>query len=173
MTQSADRDKKSDRADSPAEEKPAGITLDDLASAIGTLAKSVEDMHSRIDVVEQTPQARTRPATLPLAPTPNQLISEMRAGESRSRRNTIDPLDPRGIQGGFRPDDVIELTDQDKLSQLYSVQKATSGEPVLGVVLGLMYRRRKDQKRKYKVNFPGIGDDGCMEYEIKLVQAAA
>ncbi len=171
MTQSADRDKKSDRADSPAEEKPAGITLDDLASAIGTLAQSVEDMHSRIDAVEKTPRAR--PATLPLAPTPNQLISEMRAGESRSRRNTIDPMDPRGIQGGFRPDDVIELTDQDKLSQLYSVQKATRDEPVLGVVLGLMYRRRKDQKRKYKVNFPGIGDDGCMEYEIKLVQAAA
>lgn len=171
MTQSADRDKKSDRADSPAEEKPAGITLDDLASAIGTLAKSVEDVHSRIDVVEKTPRAR--PATLPLAPTPNQLISEMRAGESRSRRNTIDPLDPRGTQGGFRPDDVVELEDQDKLARLITAQKATRDEPVLGVVLGLMYRRRKDQKRKYKVNFPGIGDDGCMEDEIKLVQAAA
>ena len=171
MTQSADRDKTPDRADSPAEEKPAGITLDDLASAIGTLAKSVEDVHSRIDVVEKTPRAR--PATLPLAPTPHQLIAEMRAGESRSRRNTIDPLDPRGTQGGFRPDDVGELEDQDKLARLITAQKATRDEPVLGVVLGLMYRRRKDQKRKYKVNFPGIGDDGCMEDEIKLVQAAA
>ena len=55
--------------------------------------------------------------------------------------------------------------------------RVTDDDEVLGVVVSRMYRRRKDDMMKYKVNFPALGrgingEDGVMEDQIKLVKSA-
>src|SRR3990167_9542631 len=137
------------------------LTLEGLASIVAGLAKAVEDL-TRHQVIS------TAPTSLPRARSTREILAGMKVGESRFNRETIDDQ-----PGGFKPDDVIELTDEAKLMQWRRVNKVAVDEPMYGVVQAFMYRKRRSGERKYRVDFgPGIGDDGLMEGQMKLVRAA-
>src|SRR3990167_4383441 len=136
------------------------VTLEGLASIVAGLAKAVEDLtrHQTIS---------TAPTSLPRARSTREILAGMKVGETRFGRETIDQ------GGGFKPDDVIELTDEAKLMQWRRVNKVAVDEPMYGVVQAFMYRKSRSGERKYRVDFgPGIGDDGLMEGQMKLVRAA-
>lgn len=150
-------------ADGGGQSDGAEVTLNGVLTVVEKLAASVATLTERVQNLDVTAGQ-----TLPLAQSPEQILSRMKAGQSSSGHKVIDPLG----KSGYRPDDVVELIDEERLQLFRQAGKIEPDEPMLGVVQSLMYRRRKDQQRKYKVAFPGIGDDGVMEYDMKMVKAA-
>ena len=141
------------------------ITLEGLAAIVAGLAKAVEGLARRAE-----PAAV--PGHLPHAKTTKELLSGMRRGELRQGQTRVDMY---GQTPAFRADDVVRLLPGDKLTQMQQlpIYSSSDDNDVLGVVKAFMYRRRRDGKRKYKVDFgAGVGEDGLMEDEIELVQAA-
>lgn len=145
------------------------------------LRDTVEALAAQVQELIRQAKAPQAPTNLPIALTPKQRIKQMSAGQSLSATDTLNDLSKRvdtlGLVGGFRPNDIVVLTAEDKLKLLYASKsvKLEEGEPLYGVVRALMYARRRDRKRKYRVAFPTLGksfDDGVMEYEMELVEAA-
>lgn len=145
------------------------------------LKDMIEALAAQVHELTLKANAPKPPTSLPIALTPKQRIKQMSVGQSISASDTLNDLNKRvdtlGLVGGFRPNDIIVLTAEDKLKLLYASKsaKVDEGEPLYGVVQSLMYARRRDRKRKYRVAFPTLGksfNDGVMEYEMELVEAA-
>tara|TARA_Y100000310_G_C20689057_1_gene820997 strand:- start:591 stop:1076 length:486 start_codon:yes stop_codon:yes gene_type:complete len=148
----------------------AEVTLESVLSAINAIAGKVETLSDKVHAMEDAPVGKMQ-----VIESPEQLISKLKAGQSTSGSHTIDPQHRRG---GFRPDDIVRLVDGDKLTQIRAAGKLGKDDEVLGVVVSRMYRRRRDDMMKLKVNFPALGrgtsgEDGVMEDQLALVKAAA
>ena len=98
MTKSADGGEQPDGAE---------VTLESVLSAVNAIASKVETLSEKVRDMDEAP-ART----LPVAQAPEQLISNLQAGQSLAGRRVIDP---QRRKGGFRPDDIVALTDSEKL----------------------------------------------------------
>jgi hypothetical protein len=67
----------------------------------------------------------------------------------------------------------IEEKNEERIEEAkHMVDAITAGEAPLGKVWGFMSVSRRNNQPKYKVDFPLIGKDGCLESEIALVQEA-
>lgn len=145
------------------------ITLEGLAAIVQGLAATVQELAAR-----PVPSASQRnpniPDQIPRARSTKEILEGMRVGDTRVGQ---DRIDPSGQRLPFKPYDIIELTHPDKIRALRENGKATPGEPVYGVVQSFMYRRKRDGRGKFRVDFgPGRGDDGLMEDEMALVKSA-
>lgn len=134
----------------------------DVAAEVARLAKFVETQAAEIRSLKS---GLGRPRALPRAQSPRERISQLTAGSSLNGQYRHDPT---GLKPKFRTDDVVKLIDKDKLAALRTAKKVTGDEPCLGVVLDLMYRRKKDNMAKYRVDFPDYGDDGIMECDLEM-----
>jgi hypothetical protein len=160
-----------DRADVDA---PVDGAVDPIIETITKLLTPVVDqvqsLTEQLRVLQMTPRTGN---PLPQARTTGQILKELEGvGTTAKGQRRIDPLDPTGQYVLFRPDDIVKLVDEDKLKALQVSSKITVDDEVFGVVKAFMYRRNKDHKRKYKVDFPAYGEDGVMEDQITLIRAA-
>lgn len=150
------------------------ITVEALAEAIASIARSVNTLTNRVEQLAARPEQSS--GALPMAPTPDQLLKKIRGlhkGESTTGHTFVDKL---GRRYAFRPETIVELIDEDKLAGWRKV--ARDGKPgrlgpnekLYGVVMSIMYWRKKDAVPKYRVDFgKGFGDDGVMEYQLRAV----
>lgn len=108
------------------------------------------------EAVKQLVETRNK---MPLALSPETHIQ--RAMARGSSRRVQDLLHPRAQDSGFQPDDVVQYKqDSDKFAKIGDKK---------GVILNYMYTTKRGD-RKYKVDFPGVGQEGCRESEIELCQ---
>ena len=130
---------------------------------------------------------RAEAHTLPMAVDPEKQIKDYRATaaqEAAQRPNalasssrTVDLLNPRAGITGFQRSDVVRLKDcslRDKIMASYRKRHEQDPSTIIpdeiyGVVRKFMYVTKRDH-RKYRVQFEGIGADGCMEEELELAR---
>lgn len=149
----------------------ATLSTDQMLRAV---LEGLETLTQRINIIE------TRPNTLPLTQSPESIldtIKTMTAGQSKFGHDVIDPGARFGLRTKYRPDDVVRLIDSEKIALYRKAGKLGADEDMLGVVQALMYRRRRDGECKYRIAFPSMGrgsrgQDGVMEVDLELVQAA-
>ena len=145
----------------------------DKADKIDEIMSFVKNIDARLEKVE------TRPATLPFArpvedivagATPAPSFADMKLGEER----TVRKGDPRLNKYGYAPNTVVRLKeDTEKAQNIRRNLKETNlkeGAPILGVILSKMHLTRNDDI-KYKVSFPGLGEDGVTHSELEFVKA--
>jgi hypothetical protein len=136
------------------------MDLASLAAIVAGLAQTVERIAARPQQV-----IPNGPEQLPRAKSTKDILTGMKKGESRSGQDRTDPF---GAPAAFMPDQIVILTDPDKIAAWRNAGKAVDGEPIYAVVKSFMYRRSKDGFRKYKVDFGlGMGEDGLMEYQME------
>lgn len=147
------------------------VTLKDLTQIVLGLARDMKEIAARPAVREVVREVHNsnEPGELPRAKTTKEILAGMGRGETRQGQ---DRYDPRG-KGPYRPDNIIELTDKDKSTALRAAYELSTDEPIYGVVQAFMYRRKRDGQCKYRVDFGRrFGDDGIMEDQMRLVEAA-
>ena len=142
------------------EETNTSISVDELAGIVSRLANSVNQLSERVTMVVERPQS----TMLPIAPNTEDMLSNvrnMKKGESRSGTEYTDRF---GRRLKFRPDDIVQLVDEEKLSQFQLKGVIEKDAPLYGVVRSVMYVKRKTGVAKYKVDFGRpINEDGVME----------
>jgi hypothetical protein len=144
--------------------------IETITRLLTPVVDQVQSLTEQMRVLQTTPRTGT---PLPQARTTGQVLKELEGvGTTAKGQRRIDPLDPSGQHVLFKPDDIVKLVDEDKLQALQASSKVKIDDEVLGVVKAFMYRRNKDHKRKYKVDFPAYGEDGVMEDQITLIRAA-
>ncbi len=155
------------------EAEPASDTVDEVVTqpTMADLFDLIQSQNDKITKLELSAKVRSvrAPAGLPEAPTTAQIMKRLKKGEAAGGTERVDQT---GLRPAFQINDIVALTNEAKLEVLQSKGKVVEGEDLLGVVKSRMYRRRRDNQMKYKVDFPGIGEDGAMEDELRLVEAA-
>ena len=127
-------------------DKVGDVGVDELRQQVADLTEAVKQLTA----------SRGRMPTVEGAETHIQ-----RAMARGSSRRVQDLLYPRAQDSGFQPDDVVQFkSDAGKYKAMQDKK---------GVVLNYMYTTRSGD-RKYKVAFPGVGEEGCRESEIELCQ---
>lgn len=159
--------------------KPAeGEARSDTASDAASLAALIKRLEERLDAAEKTNSAIVerleKTNTMRLAGSGRDRLKAMTDGEQRSVRDTKDLRDPTATtRMGFKDDDIVRLAATSERATRIRLYLEKSGEleagkPLpLGIVTGYMYTNRRGE-RKYKVDFPGIGEDGIPESELEL-----
>ena len=142
-----------------------------LAALVERLTKRLDESDKHNEVLEQKLE---RTNTMKMAGSGREKLRAMIAGEERGYKRTADNRDPTAqTRPGFKDDDIVRLKeDTDRAKRIRSyLEKAgelEAGKKLPpGIVTGYMYTNRKGQ-RKYKVDFPGIGEDGITENELEL-----
>ena len=120
----------------------------------------VDELRQQVaDLTEAVKQLTANRGKMPMAEGAETHIQ--RAMARGASRRVQDLLHPRAQESGFQPDDVVQFKSDAGKHEKMKDKK--------GVVLNYMYTTRSGE-RKYKVDFPGTGQDGCRESEIELSQ---
>ena len=144
----------------------------DKAGKMDEIMALVKNISARLEQIE------TRPATMPFARPVEDIVAgatepsftDMKLGEER----TIRKGDPRLNKYGYAPNTVVRLKEDTEKAQ--NIRKNLSwtnlkkDAPILGVILSKMHLTRNDDI-KYKVSFPGLGEDGVTHSELEFVKA--
>jgi hypothetical protein len=118
---------------------------------------------SELTSIVQTLAGPRQDRTLPLASTPESLIQK--AHERGTARVNTDLRFPDAGLHGPQEDDVIQLKEG---TGVYGRYTDKNGDVPKGVIRGFMYVKRNGL-RKYKIHFPGVGEDGLTEDEFEVV----
>ena len=158
------------RAAKVAQKKAADERLAGIEATLGKLAASIEALS----------QQKPAPQAMRMAPKEADLYAEAikqltKPGQMVDRSRTMDLLNPRAhLEGKFAEDDVVRLRADSDMAKRIKKSKHYHGEPdepILGRVMRFMQTDGQGVK-KYKVDFRGVGKDGCRETELELVKSA-
>ena len=152
-------------------EKRESADVASLADLIAKLEKRLEESETKsVELAHKLESVNT----MRMAKSPRDKLKAMTAGEERSYGRTRDSRDPTAQERpGFAEDDIVRLragTEKATTTRAYleKARQIAEGAPLpLGIVLRYMYTT-KQGKRKYKVEFPGVGKDGVAEDELEL-----
>jgi hypothetical protein len=143
------------------------ISVDELAGIVSRLANSVNQLAERVTMVSERPQS----TMLPIAPNTEDMLSNIRNMKKGEARSGTEYTDLEKGKMKFRPDDIVQLVDEEKLSQLQSRGVIEKDAPLYGVVRSIMYVKRKTGVAKYKVDFGRpLNEDGIMEDDLVHAQ---
>ena len=153
------------------------VRSEDASEAVN-LAALVERLTKRLDESDKLNEALNqkleRMNTMKMAGTGREKLRAMVAGENRSFKHSADYRDPTALtRPGFKDDDIVRLKEDSERALRIRTYLEKAGELEVGkklppgIITGYMYTTRKGL-RKYKVDFPGIGEDGIAEDELEL-----
>lgn len=167
----------------PTKQPAEAVGIEELTTAVQQVANLIGGLTDRLALLEDQVKGQQAQAAsvghIPKAENPEDsvravlgrvhAVDEM-AGSSR----TIDLLNPRAHLEGFLNDDVVKLKEGSEVARRIKASGSFKGDPdapIVGTVLSFLYTTKKGQK-KYRVQFPGAGKNGCLESELELVRSA-
>lgn len=150
-------------------ETQAPNAMDMMATAIASIASSVEALSARVESLGQRPYQA--PAGINVTPSHDQLMAQgMRSLVSGEATAGVVTIDRWGRPYKFPIDTVVELIDEEILTNYRAAGQLGPDQPLYGVIENLMYWRKRAMCPKYKVNFgKGFGSDGVLETNLRSV----
>lgn len=126
----------------------------------------LENRISELTALVQDLQANQH--KLPMAKDTESIIAE--ALKDGTARRTRDLQHPQWQDAGFQKGDVVRYREgSPKYNSVVAWAEKVKLPLPMGVVKNYMYTTKAGQ-RKYKVDFPKWGQDGCTEDELELVR---
>lgn len=154
-----------------------------LESDVGTLTTKVSGLEDSLKEISAAlsslAEKQAAPPVLPRTDSVDARVEALRqarsVGDLGQSRRVKDLRNPRATDTGFQPNDIVEITKESPMYDVYQVNadggQAREGQekfPAQGLVVNYMYTKRSGQ-RKYKVQFAGFDSpEGMTEKELKL-----
>ena len=138
------------------------------------IVEALSDLRQTVDVVGE----RRMPVARPVESVLREVLGKeagRKIGEAVSTSRTVDLLNRGARASEFQPKDIVRLRPESslhkRLQTWYSKQGKEIPDQVVGMVLKFLSVTNSGV-RKYRVQFEGIGKDGCLEHELEFIKAA-
>lgn len=147
----------------------------DALKGLGESFQTMKEQQSKLPMAEDPEKQLQR-----FRSSAAQEAAEGGAGSIAGRSRQVDLMNPRAGLTGFQPRDIVKLLPDSAIHkriisdferQHRENDSVEVPSEVYGVVRKFMYVK-KHGGRKYRVQFEGIGEEGCLEGELELARSA-
>lgn len=139
-----------------------GREKDDAQEVIRRLMDRIDALERRASVPQPAAQGIRRPKT------PQEILASVGKDGSVEGSDNFDPAARFGFRLAYVPDQVVEVVDPEYKSRHVEAGVMEADEPMVGVILGFLYRSARTSRAKYAVDFrPGIGANNFYEDELR------